>query len=117
MGIIKDIKEIKKTVNEIHENSTKIVAQKAKKYDELISLLKNVTFYVDKIIPAVDDLGNTKYAITYKSPTIIQEFDYNGDPIKNDFIYSINMLDLISLDDLPKLQQIYNIEKQKNKKS
>ena len=43
-----------------------------------MSYLKNINFTIDKIIPAVDDLGNTKYAITYKSPTIIQEFDYEG---------------------------------------
>ena len=117
MGLIKDIKQTRKLVQEIYDNSTKIVAQKAKKYDEMMALLKNITFTIDKIIPAVDDLGNTKYCITYKSPTIIQEFDHEGNPIKNDFIYSINMLDLVLLEDLPKLQQIYDLEKQKNKKS
>jgi hypothetical protein len=117
MGIIKDIKETRKIVEEMHNANTKIINEKARKYDELISYLKNINFNIDKIIPAVDDLGNTKYAITYKSPTIIQEFDETGKPIKNNFIYSINMLDLVSVEDWKKLQDIYELEKQKNKKS
>ena len=117
MGLIKDIKDTKKIVEEIREASTKKITEKARKYDELISYLKNINFNIDKIIPAVDDLGNTKYAITYKSPTIVQEFDHNGEPIRNDFIYSINMLNLVSIEDWSKLQQIYDAEKQKNKKS
>ena len=117
MGLIKDIKETKKMVQEIRDANSKIVTEKAKKYDELMSYLKNINFNIDKIIPAVDDLGNTKYAITYKSPTIIQEFDHDGNPIKNDFIYSINMLNLVSVEDWSKLQQIYDTEKQKVKKS
>ena len=117
MGLIKDIKQIKKTVEEIYSSNAKIVTEKAKKYDELMSYLKNINFCIEKIIPAVDDLGNTKYAITYKSPTIIQEFDHEGNPIKNDFIYSINMLNLVSVEDWKKLQRIYDEQKQKNKKS
>ena len=117
MGLIKDVKQIKKIVTEMYEADSKIITEKARKYDELMSYLKNINFTIDKIIPAVDDLGNTKYAITYKSPTIIQEFDYEGEPIKNDYIFSINMLNLISPQDWLKLQQIYTTEKQKNKKS
>lgn len=117
MGLIKDVKTTKKLVEEIHAANTKKIAEKAKKYDELMSFLKNINFNIDKIIPAVDDLGNTKYAITYKSPTIVQEFDHEGNPIKNDFIYSINMLNLVSVEDWSKLQQIYDNEKIKIKKS
>lgn len=113
MGLIKDIKQTRKIVEEIHNANTKIVIEKAKKYDELMSYLKNINFSIDKIIPAVDDLGNTKYAITYKSPTIVQEFDHEGCPIKNDFIYSINMLNLVSVEDWAKLQSIYDTEKTK----
>ena len=117
MGLIKDIKQTRKIVEEMHSANTKIITEKAKKYDELMSYLKKINFNIDKIIPAVDDLGNTRYAITYKSPTIIQEFDEKGQPIKNDFVYSINMLNLLSVEDWGKLQQIYDVEKAKNKKS
>ena len=117
MGLIKDIKETKKMVQEIRDANAKVITEKARKYDELMSYLKNINFNIDKIIPAVDDLGNTKYGVTYKSHTIIQEFDHEGNPIKNDFIYSINMLNLVSVEDWAKLQQIYDAEKQKVKKS
>ena len=117
MGLIKDIKETRKIVEEIHNANTKKITEKAKKYDELISYLKNINFSIDKIIPAVDEFGNTKYAITYKSPSVFQEFDHNGEPIKNDFIYSINMLNLVTVEDWAKLQRIFDEEKQKNKKS
>lgn len=117
MGLRKDVKQIKKIVEEMNNASSKIVNEKARKYDELMSYLKNINFNIDKIIPAVDDFGKTKYAITYKSPTIIQEFDQIGNPIKNDFIFSINMLNLLSADDWSKLQTIYTSEKEKNKKS
>lgn len=117
MGLVKDIKETRKMVEEIRNANAKIITEKAKKYDELMSYLKKINFNIEKIIPTVDDLGNTKYCITYKSPTIIQEFDEEGNPVKNDFIYSINMLNLVSVEDWSKLQQIYDSEKQKNKKS
>ena len=117
MGLVKDIKATRKIVEEMYNKNLKVINEKAKRYDELMSYLRNINFNIETIIPAVDDLGNAKYGIIYKSPTIVQEFDHNGEPIKNDFIYAMNMLDLVSVEDWAKMQSIYNSEKQKNKKS
>ena len=102
MGFLKNIKETRQIVEKIDSFLSSETVRKAKAYDELMMHLSHISFTIDKIIETVDEVGETQYFITYKSPTVTQCFDEKGDPIKNDFIYSINMLNLVSLEDFDK---------------
>lgn len=113
MGFIKDIKSIKKDVEEINSKLTKETLEKAQKYDELKELLQNICFDVE-IVEGLDDKGENQYTLLYKNPEVILNFDEYGDPIKNNFFYSMNMLDLLSYESTQKLYNI--IIKEKNKK-
>ena len=113
MGLIKDIKQTRKIVEDLNQSLNPTIINKAKKYDELMSYLSHLKFSIDKIVEGIDDFGNTKLFITFKSPTLIQEFNEIGEPIKNDFIYSINMLNLVSIEDFEKLGNVISKEKDK----
>lgn len=99
MGFIRDIKDIKLMV----ANSTKENLSKAKKYDELKKLTSNVSLSVKNIVKSVDSNGNDFIRVTYNVPDVILYLDDNGDILHNPQFYAINMLDLISNDDMQKL--------------
>ena len=114
MGLRKDIQEIKQNVKLIKEDLTTETVEKARKYDELKELLKEIYFDIETV-ESLDYNGETQYEIIYKNPKVMLNFDEYGEPIKNDFLYSMNMLDLLTYDASSKLVNI--IIKEKNKKS
>lgn len=99
MGFIRDIKDIKLMV----ANSTKENLSKSRKYDELKKLTSNVSLSVKNIVKGVDTNGNDFIKITYNTPDVILYFDDNGNIMYNPQFYAINMLNLISNDDMQKL--------------
>lgn len=114
MGLRKDFKELKSDVKEIKDNLSKDIIEKAQKYDQLKELLEEIYFDVE-LVESFDYNGETQYEIIYKNPKVMLNFDEYGDPIKNEFFYSMNMLDLLTRE---ANEKIYNIlKKEKNKKS
>lgn len=86
------------------------VQQWKKDSDELKKtkeLLSHVKFKI-KDVRIVEDTntGKQKVIVVYELPRIELELDENGNPNKNDFFYSSNMLDMISLEDMSYFQKI-----------
>lgn len=77
---------------------------------QLKELLKSIKFKVKEARIVNDDKG-TSVVVTYELPRIIINFDDNHNPIKNDFFFSTNMLNMISLEDMATCQNL--IEKAK----
>ena len=114
MGLRKDFKELKCDVKYIKDNLTSETIEKAKKYDQLKELLEEIYFDVE-LVESFDYNGETQYEIIYKNPKVMLNFDEYGDLIKNEFFYSMNMLDLLTREANDTLLDI--IIKEKNKKS
>lgn len=110
MGLRKEIKEIKEDVKNIKENLTSDIIQKAKKYDELKELLEEIYFDIE-LIESFDYNGETQYEIIYKNPKVMLNFDEYGEPIKNNFFYSINMLNLLTKEANDTLYEVLRKEK------
>ena len=69
------------------------------------SLLTHVKFKIKNTqVISNQETGKTNIVVTYELPRIVLELDENGNPNKNDFFYSTNMLDMISLEDMSKFQ-------------
>lgn len=113
MGIIKDVKEIKKQINDISSRFDNKIIKKAEKYDEIKKLLKNIKFNL-KITQKTDIDGSEEFEITYILPKITLKYDDQGKIYTdNDLFTSINQLDLIEIDDFLELSKIYNSSKNK----
>lgn len=117
MSFLKDIKEIKQDVKKVTSTVDSLTAEtieKAKKYDEMKEYLSNIKFSVDKI-NLILDKSDFVYAvkIEYKIPPVTIFVDSDGQQAVNQRFKSINMLDLISFDDMQKITK--KIEEAKNK--
>lgn len=112
MGLIKDIKEIKKEVEKINKSIDSKVIDKARKYDELIKHLDNVVLNL-KITQRINQLGDPEFTLHYSLPDITLYFDSNNELIYDPLFTAINMLNLNKIEDVNK---IYDIIDKKNKK-
>lgn len=99
MGFLKDIKEIKTNVQRISKTVDDKIIYKARKYDELKEYLKNIQFNI-KIKEEINNLGEKQLVLEYTLPKVTLSFDENYDLIENRVFTSINMLDLIAVEDM-----------------
>ena len=116
MGIKKDILEevqdIKKNLQVFtNESQTKI-----KKYDEIMEYLKDVKINVSNIKPIINDKGTINVEITYSIPKQIIEFDDENNIVANKIFKAINMLNLISFEDMEKIGLMLEKAKMQNRR-
>ena len=117
MGFRKDIKEIKETVDKINNSIAKDTLQKLSKLEELEKNLSHISFKVKNIVEKYEEDGNKSLKIEYIVEPIKLVFDANGEMFFDNKFYSINMLNLISFDDMNKIQKAINkISKENGKK-
>ena len=94
------------TNKKLHEKLTKIeekidnltpeIIEKARKYDELKSLLNFVKFDVKNVSLFTDSVGNIGVKIAYNFPDVKIYCDSEGNIEKNNRFIAVNTLDLIS---------------------
>lgn len=104
MAFIKDLKEVNKQLKEVLTILDKETIYKAKKYDDLTSLLKKIKISA-KVQKAIDENGDKYLNISYNIPNVVLKFDEKGSIIKNELFYSINMLDLLDNDSIKKIKE------------
>ena len=114
-------KKVKQEISQINQKLTKLldsgVMNKAQRCDFLDLNLKNVKIKVSKITPVFiqDNFGLT---IEYKIDPITIYID-NGNVFPNESFKSINLLNLISFEDMQKIQKkiedIVALQKQQEK--
>lgn len=109
MGIFKDIKEIKDTLNDV----TKDLFYKAKKYDELVEQLSKIKINVKKVSLIISEDYTHDVKIEYEIPDVIIKTNQSVKS-NNDFFASINKLNLISISDMDKISKKIEEAKQKN---
>jgi len=96
-----EIKEIKAILADMNDKSV----YKAKLYDEQKDRLKNIKLKVEKAAVFFDP-SNGVYGVKveYSAPTALIYITDDGEVVANDAFKSINLLDLISFDDMKKIQ-------------
>lgn len=86
-------------------------SEELKKTKELVS---HVKFKIKDVRIVEDtDAGKQRVVVVYELPRVVLELDENGNPNKNDFFYSSNMLDMISLEDMSLFQKVLRNRKRK----
>ncbi len=115
MSFLKDVKEIKQTLNELKEASIGNLEKRSKRADELENYLSKVRINLKKVSDITLQNGKSGIRIIYDMPQIILELDDNGEIIPNDTFTAINMLDLLNMNDLIYLSRIINSKKKLNK--
>ena len=84
-------------------------SEELKKTKELLS---HVRFKIkDTRVVENQQTGSVSVVVTYELPRIELTLDENGNPNKDDFFYSTNMLDMISLEDMGKFQDQLRLAK------
>jgi hypothetical protein len=110
---------LKKIVENIEEKVnflTKDSFHKAKKYEEQNDLLSKITLNVKNAKIFLNNDAQYGLNIEYEIPPIKIYFDDDGQMLKNERFYAINALDLISKEDMQKIQEILNEVIRRNKK-
>ena len=89
----------------LESNEIKQLRKDSEELHKLKSLLAHVKFKI-KNVQVMDnqETNRPNIVVTYELPRVVLELDENGNPNKNDFFYSTNMLNMISLDDMSKFQ-------------
>lgn len=106
MGLIKNVKKIMLELEEIKKTLTPSVINKANKYDETKEHLSNVELKVSNIVEFIDNNGNKGLKVFYEvSPIILQLDDDSKEIIYDKKFVSINMLNLISNEDMNKISK------------
>ena len=114
IGLRKDIKEIKDSIKQINSNLDKTIIEKAKKFDELSENLKKVELKIKSAKMHISDSGEEQLKIEYEINPIYLQFDPDNNIVYNPEFYAINMLNLISPQDMQKMSLA--IERAKIKK-
>lgn len=97
--------KVNKLVDLLESNEVKQLKKDSEELSKIKSLLSHVKFKIKNTqVTTNTDTGKTNIIVTYELPRVILELDENGNPNKNDFFYSTNMLDMISLEDMSKFQ-------------
>lgn len=111
MGIRKDLKQIKQELSIINSSST---IEKVKKYEELIKYLEDVKIQVDNVKEIFDENGNCFVMVNYKIPPVKIYIDGDGSTIPNARFKAINMLNLISFEEMQNISSHIESAKRKN---
>lgn len=99
MRLKKEIALIKEKLDKI----TNDTLNKAKEYDFVMEKLKNINIQIKYITKFIDDYGKIGLKITYHIPTVSVILDDNNDIVKEETFYTINILNLLSIEDEKKL--------------
>lgn len=100
--------ELWKIYSEISDIRSLISAKnkaKADKYDEIRDRLSKITIKVSSISHFMDDMGRKYLKVSYEIPDGIITLEDDGTFGCNDILKYINLLDLISLEDMRKIQE------------
>ena len=111
MGLIKDLKEIKKNTVEIKAALAGDLSRKSQKLDEVLEDLSHVQLKVKSITDTVDYNGRPALKVVYEAPQILLLFDDDGNVLVNETFRAINGLDLIDMNDKIKLMEKINEKK------
>lgn len=107
MGLRKNVEEIKTMLTEM----TKETAFKAKEYDKIIELLKKFHIKVSKINTVLNQDFTYSVKIEYSIPSIELKVDKGDYSSSNDAFKAINLLNLLSIEDMTLISK--EIEKAK----
>ena len=95
------LKEIIDRLSQI-EAQGKLYKQKAQKYDDIKRLLDVVTIKVSNCVSSMGDDGKFDVTVEYSIPT--QVIDFDEDVVRqNEVVRALNLLGLISADDMEKI--------------
>jgi uncharacterized protein YuzE len=101
--IQKELKELKKLVE------TNELERLRRRHDELITqnkLLEYIKINVAKARVVETEEGDKSVVVKFSMPDIVLKFDEDGNVIKNNTFYAINYLNLLSIEDTLKLNEI-----------
>lgn len=111
-------KKVDKLTALLESNEIKQLRKDSDELKKTKELLSHVKFKIKETrIVENQDNGNVSIIVTYEMPRIVLELDENGSPNKNDFFYSSNMLDMISLEDMSRFQDKLKAAQTRVKKS
>lgn len=99
-------------INEMNNGAV----QKAAKYEEIINLLKNVKINVKKFSSELKDNAMMSLKIEYEIPPIELIFDSENTLLVNERFRAMNLLNLISFEDMAKIQEQLKIVEKQNQK-
>lgn len=89
--------------------------RQSEEFNTVKNLLEQVKINVKEVKTVLDqDTMEDVVTVKYELPIVTVRFDENGDPLKNELFYALNTLNLISYEDMEKIQKA--LDKTKLKK-
>ena len=108
--------QIKHLTDLLESNEIKQFKKDSEELKKTKELLSHVRFKIKETrVLENQETGGVSLVVTYELPRVVLELDENGNPNKDAFFYSTNMLDMISLEDMSKFQDQLRMAKTKIK--
>ena len=86
---------------------------KLKHDSEELKEIKELLSHVKLKIKDVRVVNDSSIVVNYDAPRVVIQLDDEGKPIKDEFFYATNMLNLISYEDMSKFSEILRKAKKK----
>jgi uncharacterized protein YoxC len=108
--LIKENEELKKQVNTFSDKNQ----EKIKKYEMMMDYLNDIKVSVSNVRTIVEKNGSMVVEVSYSIPKQIVYFDDENNVILNKTFKAINMLNLISFEDMKRISDKIDEAKMKN---
>lgn len=103
-GLLNEIKTLKEEIEGKEFDRLKRDSEELKEKNKLIG---DIRFKVRSVAEIEDqDTSEKSVKIVYQPKTVILRFDEKGNPVKDDFFYAMNVLGLISVEDMVRIQNV-----------
>ena len=97
--------QLKKLTELLEGNEIKQLKKDSEELKKIKELLSHVHFKIKETRVTEDQqAGGVSLVVIYEMPRVVLTLDENGNPNKDEFFYSTNMLNMISLEDMSKFQ-------------
>lgn len=89
------------------------LSKKAKRLDAILELLEPIHLHIKHIVTAYDDSGNQVIKVIYESGVKEIHISPNDEPRIDEFITSVNSLNMVSYADMEKVHNAIKIAESK----
>lgn len=104
--ILEAVQSVRAELKEFKESLSKTVLLKAEAYDRLMALLPSIRLSVGNVYAKTDDNGSTTVFVEYsKRVAKICQDEANGEFNYDDFIVAANRLNLITFEDMMRIER------------
>lgn len=100
-------KKVDELTDIIKTNELVRLREESKDYKTVLALLKDVRLEIKSVRSVENQDGTDSIVVEYNTPSVVLT-TRDGETSTDKFLYAVNMLNLISMDDMEKIRKVIN---------